>query len=121
MGADVRRVVLVVEDDALLLYSLARALRSDGLVVLEATSGEQAMLHLNALERVDVVLTDIHLAGTASGWDVAEAFRSSRGDVAVIYTSGDAPDRTRAVNGSHFFEKPYDTDQVVNACRRYAR
>ena len=118
MCAAATLVVLVVEDDALLLYSIAHALRSEGWRVLEARTGKEAIAHLDAAKRVDVVFTDIQLAGPLNGWDVAEACRASRHDMPVIYTSGNAADRTRAVEGSQFFEKPYDTGSVVKACER---
>jgi two-component system OmpR family response regulator len=117
---DVNLVVLVVEDEALLLYSVAHALRNDGCLVLEARTGEEAIAHLDVAKRVDVVFTDIQLSGPLSGWDVAEACRSSRPDMPVIYTSGNAADRRRAVAGSRFFDKPYDAASVVRACRQCA-
>lgn len=120
MCAAATLVVLVVEDDALLLYSIAHALRGEGWLVLQARTGAEAIAHLGAAERVDVVFTDIQLPGPLSGWDVADACRSSRSDMAVIYTSGNAADRRRAVGGSHFFEKPYDAVSVVRACRQCA-
>ena len=117
---DVNLVVLVVEDEALLLYSVAHALRNDGCLVLEARTGEEAIAHLDVAKRVDVVFTDIQLSGPLSGWDVADACRSSRHDMPVIYTSGNAADRRRAVAGSRFFDKPYDAALVVRACRQCA-
>jgi CheY-like chemotaxis protein len=95
-------------------------LRGEGWLVLQARTGAEAIAHLGAAERVDVVFTDIQLPGRLSGWDVADACRSSRRDMPVIYTSGNAADRRRAVGGSHFFEKPYDAVSVVRACRQCA-
>ena len=40
--------VLVVKDDALLLYSIAHALRGEGWLVLEARTGAEAIAHLDA-------------------------------------------------------------------------
>jgi hypothetical protein len=37
----------------------------------------------------------------------------------VIYTSGNAMDRSRRVAGSLFFDKPYDQSIVIEACRRF--
>jgi CheY-like chemotaxis protein len=67
---------------------------------------------------IDIVFTDINLVGAASGWDVAERFRSDRPDVPMLYTSGKSVDRTRCVPGSGFVAKPYQHDDVLNACRR---
>jgi CheY-like chemotaxis protein len=118
MCAAAALIVLVVEDDAILLYTVAHALRGEGWLVLEARTGEEAIAHLNATQRVDVVFTDIQLPGALSGWDVADACRSSRHDMPVIYTSGNAADRRRAVAGSSFFDKPYSAALVVKACEQ---
>jgi CheY-like chemotaxis protein len=66
---------------------------------------------------VDVLVTDIQLPGSLNGWDVADACRSLRHDMPVIYTSGNAADRRRTVVGSQFFENPNEVASVVSACR----
>ena len=118
MCSAITRMVLVVEDDALLLYSIAQVFRSDGWLMLEARRGEEAVAHLDGGERVDDVFTDIQLPGPLSGWDVAEVWRSSRHNMPIIYTSGDAGDRARAVEGSQFVEKPYEAASVVQLSGR---
>ena len=51
--------MLVEDDDAVRMFS-ARALRNKGYQVLEARSGEAALkLVRNAIERVDLVITDV--------------------------------------------------------------
>jgi two-component system, OmpR family, response regulator len=80
-------VVLIVEDEPLLRYSVAYALRSDGCLILEASDGEEAIAHLKAGEKIDIVFTDIALGGLLSGWDVADAFRLVRSEIPIIYTS----------------------------------
>ena len=67
---------------------------------------------------IDIVFTDINLAGLASGWDVAECFQSGRPNVSVLYTSGKSIDRERCVPGSAFVPKPYRPDQIIGACQR---
>jgi FixJ family two-component response regulator len=67
---------------------------------------------------VHVLITDIQLNAAASGWDVAEAFRASSSDTAVIYTSAHSGDRTRSVPNSLYFDKPYQTTDVLRACRQ---
>jgi CheY-like chemotaxis protein len=105
------RLVLVVEDEWLLRDFVVRALRSAGCDVLEARSAEGAIAYLQAGHRIDVVFTDIQLAGELTGWDVAERSRAARVDVAVIYASGNSVDRSRRVANSLFFEKPYEPDR----------
>jgi DNA-binding response OmpR family regulator len=114
-------VVLLVEDEWLLREELAGALRTAGWDVLEASSGERAVGLRRSGRHIDVILTDIQLGGALSGWDVAEQGRASRVAMQVIYASGNSVDRSRRVQDSLFFEKPYDTMKVVDACCRLRR
>ena len=111
-------VVLIVEDEALLRYSMAHALRVDGRLILEASSGEEAVAFLKADEKIDIVFTDITLGGALTGWDVADAYRLARSEIPIIYTSGNANDQSRQVKDSQFFKKPYDIAAVVEACQQ---
>jgi CheY-like chemotaxis protein len=111
-------VVLVVEDEALVRYTVAHELRAAGYEVVESSTAEDAIARVNAEPRIDVVFTDIQLAGPQTGWDVAERFRAANPDLPIIYASGNAADRSRRVSGSLFFNKPYRTDEVVAACCR---
>jgi len=111
-------VVLIVEDEALLRYSMAHALRVDGWLILEASSGEEAVAFLKADEKIDIVFTDITLGGVLTGWDVADAYRLARSEIPIIYTSGNANDQSRQVKDSQFFKKPYDIAAVVEACQQ---
>jgi CheY-like chemotaxis protein len=111
-------VVLVVEDEGLVRYQIAEALRDVGWVVIEASSAEHAIRVLKSAQQIDVVFTDIQLAGALSGWDVAEHGRSVQAALPVIYASGNSVDRSRRVVDSLFFDKPYVTSDVVDACSR---
>jgi CheY-like chemotaxis protein len=111
-------VVLLVEDEPLLRDDIAEALRDAGWEVLEASSGETAIVFLQSGRQIDVILTDIQLAGVLSGWDVAERGRQAHAATPVIYTSGNSADRSRRVEPSLFFAKPYQTADIVKACRR---
>jgi CheY-like chemotaxis protein len=114
------RVILVVEDELVVRSLVALELRSSGWDVLETSTAEGAIEHLRLGHRIDVVFTDIRLAGPLSGWDVAEQFRAVRADLPVIYTSGNSFDRSRRVEGSLFFDKPYRTVAIVEACEKLA-
>ena len=53
--------MLIVEDEPLLRYSMAYALRGDGWLILEASSGEDAVAYLTGGEKIGIVFTDITL------------------------------------------------------------
>jgi DNA-binding NarL/FixJ family response regulator len=85
---------------------------------MEAVSADRAMAVCNDGTAVHILITDIQLHGAANGWDVAEAFRAVWSDIAVIYTSADAHNRTRSVSDSLHFNKPYRPTDVVRACHQ---
>jgi two-component system, response regulator PdtaR len=111
-------VVLLVEDEFFARYDVANCLRDAGYVVIETASGEEAIALCNSDTSIDMVFTDINLIGAATGWDVAECFRIERPDVPILYTSGKLIDPSRCVPGSAFVAKPYQHDDILNACRR---
>ena len=113
------RVILVVEDEWLVREVIVQALRYAGWQVIEASTAEDAIaLTRIGHDHIDVIFTDIQLAGRLSGWDVAEQCRAVRADFPVVYASGNAADRSRRVAGSLFFDKPYRAPDVVEACSR---
>jgi CheY-like chemotaxis protein len=113
-------VALIVEDEWLLRDDIAQTLREAGWAVLEASTGEGAIALLHAGRRIDTVITDIHLAGYLSGWDVGEAFRARYPDIHIVYASGNSIERSRRVPGSLFFDKPYQTRKLLEALRAIA-
>ena len=113
-------VVLVAEDEWFLRACIASYLRAANWRVLETRTGEAAISLLQAGQHIDVLFTDIGLAGKMSGWEVGERFRRAEPEIPVIYTSGDAPQLERAVANSLFIAKPYDLDAIVDACRTVA-
>ena len=111
-------VVLVVEDELFVRWSIADCLRDAGYVVVESGSGEEAIALCKSDMSIDMVFTDINLVGTASGWDVAQSFQTNRPNVRVLYTSGKSLDPRRSVPGSAFVAKPYKDSDVLDACAR---
>jgi CheY-like chemotaxis protein len=112
------RSVLVVEDDWLLRQALVEGLTAEDCSVLEAESGETALLILNSGETVDLLITDVRLGGKLDGWDVADALRASNPQGAVIYLSGNPVLESRQVTKSVFLSKPYQIDRLLNICRK---
>jgi CheY-like chemotaxis protein len=111
-------VVLIVEDEFFLRCNLADYLREAGWAVMEAATADDAMAICKDGMAVHVLITDIQLNASASGWDVAEAFRALSSDIAVIYTSAHSGDGTRSVPNSLHFAKPYQPTEVLKACRQ---
>jgi CheY-like chemotaxis protein len=111
-------VILVVEDEFFLRYSVADCLRDAGYVVVETESGEEAIALCKSDMSIDMVFTDINLSGVVTGWDVAQCIRSDRPNVPVLYTSGKSIDPRRLVPGSVFVPKPYRNTDILEACQQ---
>jgi CheY-like chemotaxis protein len=109
---------LVVEDEMLVRCDIVDLLRDQNWLVLESAGGEAAIDLLSG-QHIDVVFTDIQLAGLLSGWDVAEEARKAQPDVDIIYTSSKLMDASRRVERSLFFAKPYQANDVVAACQKF--
>ena len=67
---------------------------------MESGSGEEALALCKSGMSIDMIVTDINLGGSASGWDVAKHFRSKKPDMPVVYISGELFDPERCVPGS---------------------
>jgi DNA-binding response OmpR family regulator len=109
-------VILLVEDECIIRTALAGELVAAGWTVLEVSTGEAAMA-LFRDEPIDALVTDIHLAGYLSGWEVAEGTRAVRPEVPVIYMSGKAVEKSRMVPGGVFLSKHCSPADVLAAAR----
>ena len=109
---------LVVEDDGFLREDLASEFRQEGWRVLETDTGAGALHLLREAETIDVLVTDIALADSTTGWDVAEAARALRPSLLVIYASGGPSVDRRRVPDSVFLSKPIATPELMQTCRR---
>lgn len=111
-------VVLFVEDEFFIRYDIATCLRDAGYVVIESTSGEQAIALARSETSIDMVFTDINLGGPVSGWEVAECFRRERPDIPLLYMSGDRINPERLLPGSLFVAKPAQHSDILVACHQ---
>ena len=118
MQASHEVTVLVVEDDWLLREKIVTDLQRQGWAVLEAATGAGALKALREVEKVDLLITDIGLADALTGWDVAEALRTSHPNVPVIYASGNPTNNHRRVAGSVFLSKPVAAAELAATCRK---
>ena len=110
--------VLVVEDDWFVREDMVLGLKREGWFVLEADTGVSALKLLRETATIDLLVTDIRLAGTMTGWDVAEAVRASRPKIPVIYTSGNPDNNGRRVPQSIFLNKPVTPRELILTCHR---
>jgi CheY-like chemotaxis protein len=114
--------VVVVEDEILVRMTIAQYLRDCGFRVIEAVSGEEALLILQQHDiAVDVVFTDVQLGAGIDGFAVAQWVRSNRPRVKLILAG--TPERAASAVGTLCEEgphlaKPYDPQIVLDRIKR---
>jgi DNA-binding NtrC family response regulator len=121
------RIILIVEDDALLREQIALGLRGD-FAVHEAGTQDEALKSL-AEHPPDVVLLDLQLQPQGSvdqGFAVLRRVRESSSDAVVIVMTGDPQHgtRLRAIEEGAYdcFSKPFDLREMkLVICRSLER
>jgi CheY-like chemotaxis protein len=104
--------VLIVDDDASVRLVCAVNLKAEGLHVLEAADGLDALEQARR-ERPDLVLTDVTMPGL-DGFQLAERLRDDERThgTPVIYLSGEVgranAQRARALGAVAYWTKPFD-------------
>jgi two-component system, response regulator PdtaR len=107
-------VVLLVEDEPILREMATDVLAERGFTVVAVASGEEALRHLILDHVVDVLFTDVHLAGEMDGSMLGKLARQLRPQLPIAYTSGNArPEHIDPVAGSVFVPKPYNPHVIV--------
>jgi CheY-like chemotaxis protein len=112
--------VLAVEDNAALRRVVMRQLRDLGYRVLEADSAATALSVLGR-EKVDLLFTDVIMAGEIDGYALAHQVKTRWPQVKVILTSGFPQTK---LNGDHdwrdefrLLSKPYRREDLAQALR----
>jgi signal transduction histidine kinase/CheY-like chemotaxis protein len=85
-------VILVVEDDDDVRAYSVGALRELGYHVFEALDGASAQRLLERQDRIDLLFTDVVLAGGMTGRELADAACAIRPGLKVLFTTGYARD-----------------------------
>lgn len=112
-----RVVVLVVDDDASVLFASRRILARQGYTVLEAPGGEEALQLARAhAPQIDVVLTDMRMPGM-DGATLASRLAVMLPGVRIVYMSGytdGLPEHDLKAPGRAFLAKPFTVEQLTD-------
>jgi DNA-binding NtrC family response regulator len=109
------RAVLVVEDEALIRWSLRERLKEAGLSVVEAANGTVALDKI-AHNGICAALLDLRLPDM-NGLDILEEFRKQHPDAPVwimtAYGTAAAEARAEKLGVTEFLNKPFDIKELV--------
>ena len=105
-----RANVLVVEDETLICDLIADVLGDRGFDVHAFPDAETALRYVESGSEVDILFTDINLAGAMDGSMLAARVRERRPELPIVYCSGRYSPSALAppVPRSVFVRKPYD-------------
>lgn len=114
-----KATILVVDDEALIRWSLTDRLRADGYAVLEAETGQEAIDKLP--EGIDLVLLDYRLPDT-DGVSVLRRIKAYDRDILVVmltaYAGVDTAAEAMKLGAYHFAHKPFNLDEVAATVAR---
>jgi two-component system cell cycle sensor histidine kinase/response regulator CckA len=113
--------ILLVEDEEMVRQLVARVLRDLGYEVLETSSGDEAILLSDSLDRsIDLLVTDVVMPGM-SGREVAEVLAVKRPTTRVLFMSGytdEAIVRHGVLDGvAEFIGKPFTPQELARKIR----
>ncbi len=113
--------VLIVEDDRILRFQIARAVREMGWTASELEDARELFKRLDVLEReteADVLITDLHMPHV-DGIEVLKALSRRGSQLRVIVVTAFADDQTRekvrALGARMVISKPFDLDDLCTA------
>ena len=114
-----KATILVVDDEALIRWSLTERLKADGYEVLEADTGHAAIEKLP--EGVDLVLLDYRLPDT-DGVSILRKIKDFDQDILVVLLTAYATIETAVeamkLGAYHFANKPFNLDDVAALVER---
>jgi CheY-like chemotaxis protein len=113
-----RGTVLVVEDEPLIRLDLADHLRSAGLIVIEAATGDEALAVLTTNDAVDLVVSDVRVPGATDGMELAAWLRRERPKIKIILVSGFSATADMTSIADAALAKPVNPSLFVREVRR---
>ncbi len=114
--------LLIIEDDPLLLRSLATGLREENYAVDTAVDGEDGLIKACATD-YDCIILDGMLP-VFDGWELLCRLRPLKSTPVLMLTARDAvPDRVRGLDAGadDYLTKPFDGDELLARIRALIR
>jgi len=110
--------VLIIEDEPALRELIEELLREAGYRVLTAQDGPTGLQLLRSNTHIDLLITDVGLPGGLNGRQVADAARTWRHDLKVLFITGYADATTIGDGGlalgMEVMTKPFDISTFAN-------
>jgi FixJ family two-component response regulator len=118
-----REWIAVVDDDPSIRSSIARLMRSEGIVVETFAASIDFLAAIASDGPPSCLVLDVHL-GTESGFDLQEMLAVTHANMPVILMTGhdkiSSAELARRTGPDGFLRKPFDGDLILGMVRRRA-
>jgi PAS domain S-box-containing protein len=109
--------VLVVDDEPSVRMLIAEVLDELGYSAIEAADGVSGLKVLRSDVRIDLLITDVGLAGGLNGRQMVDAARANRPDLKVLFITGYAENAAigngHLERGMHVLTKPFAMERLA--------
>jgi PAS domain S-box-containing protein len=113
--------VLIIDDEPTVRMLVSEVLGDLGYTAIEAEDGAAGLKVLNSGTRIDLLVTDVGLPGGLNGRQVADAARSVRPNLKVLFITGYAENAVLSHghldHGMHVMTKPFAMDSLATRIR----
>ncbi|SFP71964.1 PAS domain S-box-containing protein [Variovorax sp. OK605] len=121
--ADQGDTVLVVDDEPALRMIIVEVMQGLGYATLEAGDGAEALRILQSpRQRIDLLVSDVGLPGGMNGRQVADAARTARPELKVLFITGYAENAVLSHGhldpGMHVMTKPFEMDVLARRVKQ---
>ncbi|MDN6886917.1 response regulator [Variovorax sp. CAN2819] len=121
--ADQGDTVLVVDDEPALRMIIVEVMQGLGYATLEAGDGTEALRILESpRQRIDLLVSDVGLPGGMNGRQVADAARTARPGLKVLFITGYAENAVLSHGhldpGMHVMTKPFEMDVLARRVKQ---
>lgn len=111
------RTVLIVDDSATMRSLVSQTLTEQGFAVIEAENGQMALDRLQALARVDLVVTDLNMPildgiGFVQKMRQLASFKFTPVLLLTTETRTDQKDKAKAAGATGWLTKPFDPGKL---------
>jgi CheY-like chemotaxis protein len=118
-------VILVIDDEPSIRMLITDVLSDTGYSVLEASDGPAGLRVLQSAARIDLLITDVGLPGGMNGRQVADAARTLRPDLRVLFITGYAENALMGngnlEKGMHVLAKPFEVERLATKIRELVK
>ena len=118
-----KKMILIVEDEKEILYTLKEFLEGENYIVLTAENGFEAMKLLKNSGIPDLILLDMKMP-VMNGWEFAIEFLANydhNSPIVVITAASDAEQRAKDISAVGWAEKPFDLEKLLTLVKKYEK